>query len=61
MKPGLGSRAQTGMSEGSIPPSGMICDDCGGEMNDWIVTLNGALLCFCCADFWEEFDEAVGA
>jgi hypothetical protein len=39
----------------------VLCDDCGTEMPDWIVTLNGALLCFCCADFWEEVDEGVGA
>ncbi len=37
------------------------CDDCDAEMHDWIVALNGALLCFACADFWEEVDEGVGA
>ncbi len=38
------------------------CDDCGAEIADWIVTVNGALLCFCCADFWEEVDdEGLGA
>ncbi len=53
------------MDTRSIPLAGahraVLCDDCGTEMPDWIVTLNGALLCFCCADFWEEVDEGVGA
>ncbi len=42
-------------------PRAATCDDCNAEMGDWIETLNGALLCFACADFWEEVDEGVGA
>jgi hypothetical protein len=53
------------MDPRSIPLSGAqrvdTCDDCAIEMHDWIMTLDGALLCFCCADFWEEVGEGVGA
>jgi hypothetical protein len=53
--------ANAGSVTGIITQAGFVCDDCNTEMRDWIVTLNGELLCFCCADFWEEVDEGVSA
>jgi hypothetical protein len=56
-----GTASQRAADTGIITQAGVVCDDCATEMHDWIESLNGALLCFACADFWEEVDVAVGA
>jgi hypothetical protein len=56
-----GTATQRAADTGIITQAGVVCDDCNAEMHDWIESLNGALLCFCCADFWEEVGEGVGA
>jgi hypothetical protein len=63
--PGANRATQRAADTGSIPLSGArhveICDDCDATISDGIVTSDGSYLCFACADFWEEVDEAVGA
>ncbi len=53
-RPGKNRATLTGAKD-SIPQ--VVCGDCGAILSDWILDLDGSILCFACADVWEDYHD----
>jgi formylmethanofuran dehydrogenase subunit E len=59
--PGANRATQRAADTGIITQAGVVCDDCGELLSDWIIDFDGSTLCLPCADHWEPYHLDEGA